>query len=347
VRKNSQRTGIFDLENMNPIELKTINPKNENNEPLITAPTIMIDVNSVRIKGNRISAYSALIIVKEQMRLSGIRKQTIKEYDYNFRRLLTKMNVEYLDEITAETLFGFISSLGDVKDVTKQSKLRVIKAILNRMFDNGWIEKRFWKDIKIKVDGKIKPPANENNLAILLSLLNMSNFIHFRDAVSILTIYKCGLRMSTLIQLEEKHIDFDNRMLIIEGDIMKGRDVLKLPFDDELEMYLKRLIKQNDVIRNHYKKRNKYIFISKFGDSLDVESKPCAITKRLSYYSSKYQLKDINPHAIRRLFATNLLRKGANVALISKALSHKSLATTTAYLGLTTDEVANELKEFL
>ncbi len=32
---------------------------------------------------------------------------------------------------------------------------------------------------------------------------------------------------------------------------MKGRDVLKLPFDDELEMYLKRLIKQNDIIRNH------------------------------------------------------------------------------------------------
>jgi len=45
----------------------------------------MIDVNSVHLKGNRIRTYSALIIVKEQMRLSGIRKQTIKEYDYNFR----------------------------------------------------------------------------------------------------------------------------------------------------------------------------------------------------------------------------------------------------------------------
>lgn len=45
------------------------------------------------------------------------------------------MNVEYLDEITAETLFGFISSLGDVKDITKQSKLRVIRANeLNRPF---------------------------------------------------------------------------------------------------------------------------------------------------------------------------------------------------------------------
>jgi integrase/recombinase XerD len=80
----------------------------------------------------------------------------------------------------------------------------------------------------------------------------MSNFIHFRNAVAILTIYKCGLRISMLIQLEEKHVDFNNQMLIIEGDIMKGREVLKLPFDDELEMYLKRLIKQNDVICNYY-----------------------------------------------------------------------------------------------
>lgn len=117
----------------------------------------MVDVNSVRLKGNRISAHSALMVVKEQMRLSGIRKRTIGEYDYIFNRMLKTMNVEYVDEISLETLFGFIASLGDVKDTTKQSKLRVVRAILNRIFDNGWIEKRFWKDVKIKVDGRIKP----------------------------------------------------------------------------------------------------------------------------------------------------------------------------------------------
>ncbi|KOP78292.1 hypothetical protein AMS59_10440 [Lysinibacillus sp. FJAT-14745] len=82
--KNKLRTGIFDLENMNPIELKTINPITRNNDPLITVPTVMIEVISVRLKGNRISAYSALIIVKELMRLLSIRKQTINEYDYNY-----------------------------------------------------------------------------------------------------------------------------------------------------------------------------------------------------------------------------------------------------------------------
>lgn len=73
-----------------------------------------------------------------------------------------------------------------------------------------WIEKRFWKDVKIKVDERIKPSANENNLAILLSTFDMSNFIQFSDAVAVLTIYKCGLRVNKLVQLEEKHIAFDN-----------------------------------------------------------------------------------------------------------------------------------------
>ena len=272
MRKNKQRSGIFDLEDTYPINLRELNPLNENNEPLINAPRLMIDAESVKSAGNRIGAISAWIIVKEQMRLSGIRKQTIREYDYIFSRFIGSSNIEYLDEVNAESIFQFIASLGDVKDITKQSKLRVVKAILNRIYDNGWITQKFWKDIKIKVDEKIKPPANENNLAILLSLLDMKNFIQFRDAVAVLTIYKCGLRMSTLIQLTESNFDFENKLLIIEGDLMKGREVLKLPFDDQLMDYLQRLIQQNNIIRNHYKKRNKYIFVSKFGDSLDVEN---------------------------------------------------------------------------
>ncbi|MDM5234285.1 hypothetical protein [Lysinibacillus pakistanensis] len=43
--KNMHRTGIFDL------------AKNEHDEPLIIAPSIVVDVNSVRLKGNRISAH--------------------------------------------------------------------------------------------------------------------------------------------------------------------------------------------------------------------------------------------------------------------------------------------------
>jgi len=213
------------------------------------------------------------------MRLSGVRKATVKEYIYTFNRLVEAIEIEFLDEITLEVIFNWLSKLGDISDVSKQNRLRVIKAVLNRFYDNGWLEKNFWKDVRIRVDTRSKLPADEKQLSILLSLLDMTDFIQFRDAVAILTIFKTGIRMNTLIQLEEKHIDFETNSLLLTGDIMKNHEVLKLPFDDELAIYLKRLIAQNDIIRKHYKKRNRVIFLSKFGDSLDVETKPCAITK--------------------------------------------------------------------
>ncbi|WP_170832571.1 hypothetical protein [Lysinibacillus sp. Y5S-8] len=54
----------------------------------------------------------------------------------------------------------------------------------------------------------------------------MTNFIQFRDAVAILTIYKTGIRMNTLIQLEEKHINFKTNSSLLTGDIMKNQDVM-------------------------------------------------------------------------------------------------------------------------
>lgn len=344
--KNKQRTGIFDLEDVNSITLSTVKEDVRKSASIMPKPKIFVEATEIK-KDNKILISKAVLIVKEQMRISGLRSVTLQEYIYVINRFTKELELKYLDEITLDALYEWLSKLGDVSNVTKQSKLRVIKAVLNRFYDNGWFEKNWWKDLKIKTDEQIKPPADEQQLAILLSLLDMSNFIQFRDAVAILTMYKTGIRVATLIQLEEKHIDFETNTLNLTGNIMKNHDVLRLPIDDELASYFKRLIEQNNIIRKHYKKRNKLIFIGKFGDTLDIGTRPSAITKRLSYYAKKYGLTDINAHAIRRLYAVNLRKKGADVVLISKALSHKSLAVTTRYLGISTEEVVKNLRKFL
>jgi len=347
VSKNKQRTGIFDLDDVNEIKLSSTKKVEKESVAEIVNPSILVDATEIKMDNGIILISKALLIVKEQLKICGIRKVTIEEYVYTFNRFIKEMELDYLNEITLDTVFEWLSKLGDVSKVTKQSRLRVLKAVLNRFYDNGWFSKNWWKDIKIKTDEQIKPPADEQQLSILLSLLDMSDFIQFRDAVAILTMYKTGIRVSTLIQLEEKHIDFETNTLNLTGDIMKNHDILRLPIDYELADNLKRLIKQNDIIRRHYKKRNKIVFIGKFGDTLDIGTRPSAITKRLSYYAKKYGLTNINAHAIRRAYAMNLRKKGADVVLISKALSHKSLAVTTRYLGISSEEVVKNLRDYL
>ncbi|KAA0966966.1 site-specific integrase [Sporosarcina sp. ANT_H38] len=55
----------------------------------------------------------------------------------------------------------------------------------------------------------------------------------------------------------------------------------------------------------------------------------------------------MNAHALRRAYAKNLLNKGANSALISKALGHSNLEVTTQCLDLGVEEVVVSLREFL
>ncbi|WP_262381109.1 tyrosine-type recombinase/integrase [Bacillus infantis] len=230
---------------------------------------------------------------------------------------------------------------------TKLTRLKCLKAILGKCFNNGWFSSKFWHGINIKVEKKVKKGVKKDDVMVLLSLLDLNTFIGLRDALAVLTLYKTGVRINTLGQLQDRHIDFENKLLCMDGTILKNHKMLKLPIDDELLKLFKVLITQNNKIRAYYGEKNYYLFISYKGTSLNTKSTNNAISKQLKIYAKKYDLQNINPHALIRGYAKSLLNKGANLALISKALGHSNLAVTTQYLDLDVEEVAKNLREFL
>ena len=161
-------------------------------------------------------------------------------------------------------------------------------------------------------------------------------------------MYKTGIRIRTLGELRERHIDFENLFLNLDGSTLKNHKFLKLPIDKELADILKMLIKLKIGIRSHFSTDNRNIFITQNGLQMNTsKSSNCAISKQLNKYAKRYGLENINAHAIRRGYAKSLLDKGASIALISKALSHSDLAVTTQYLDLDVEEVASDLREYL
>ncbi|MEC1396427.1 site-specific integrase [Peribacillus simplex] len=289
---------------------------------------------------------NALDVITRQMKVSGNRSRTISDYTLHVKHFRSITKVQYVSEITANTIYQWLDSM-KVSNQTKLTRLKCLKAFLSRCFDNRWIEMKFWNMINIKVDQKVKEGATEHEVNVLLSLLDLGNFIQLRDAVAVLVMFKTGIRINTLVQLEERHIDLKNNVMNLEGSIMKNHRQIKLPFDDFLKKLLEVLIKQNAVIRGEYEKKNTLLFITKYGDVISTSPTHNNIQKRLNKYSKMYGLKNINPHALRRGFAKSLLDKGANVAVISKALGHSDLSVTTKYLYLDVDEVANNLRSYL
>ena len=288
----------------------------------------------------------ALHIVIRQMRLSGLRPRTISDYKTHVNHFAKTTGLTYLSEITADHIYEWLDSM-DVSNRTKLIRLKCLKAFLSRCFENGWIKQMFWRPITVRVDNEVKEGATERDLRMLLSVLDLSDFVQLRDATAALLMFKTGIRLGTIVRLESSHVDLEENLLRIPGTIVKNRDQLLLPFDDVLNRMLSALMQQNDEIRKAYGESNDYVFITRRGRIIATGPSNNNIQKRLNKYSKMYGLKNINPHALRRGFAKNLLEKGANITEISKALGHSNLAVTTQYLHLDKEEVAENLRRFL
>lgn len=304
------------------------------------------------IKGEKTTTVSyklfseAVRTIISQMEVSGYRPRTIKDYDTVLMNFSKSAGVTYLEEITVDTIYSWLDGM-QVVNQTKLTRLKVLKSFLGKCFTNGWLNLNFWQSINVKVDKKVKKGAKPNDIAILVSLIDKSTVIGLRDVTAILTMYKTGIRINTLGQLRESHIDWGNKTLVLDGAILKNHQVLKLPIDDQLVNLYQVLIQCNDKLREHYGESNTNLFISSKATTLNTNSTNNAISKQLTKYAKRFGLENINAHAIRRAYAKNLHDKGASVALISKALGHSDLAVTTQYLDLDVEEVAKDLREYL
>ncbi|WP_416147925.1 tyrosine-type recombinase/integrase [Salipaludibacillus sp. HK11] len=296
------------------------------------------------VKGT--DAKFAFKTIARQMELNGLRQRTIQDYQMNFDKFLHLTKTTYLEEINTDTIYLWLSSI-NVSPQTKLTRLKCIKAILGKCFNNGWFKTKFWLNIQIKVDKHVKKGADKNDLNLLISLLDTSTFIGLRDAVAILTLQKTGIRIFTLGEIKESHIDFQDKSLILGGDVMKNHNHIKLPLDDKLINLYQILINLNHKIRTYYMQDNEYLFIGRRGKRINNKSSNNTISRQLSKYSQRYNLDNINAHAIRRSYAKNLYDKKASVALISKALGHANLSVTTQYLDLEVNEVAESLRDYL
>ena len=313
----------------------------------VSGDVVVISSKQKELRKDDKEIQKALETVFHQMRIAGNRPRTIESYAYIFNQFVEVCDIEYVEDINIDKLYHYLDVL-EVTPATKLIRLKSIKAVLSKFYNNGWIKDRFWSNIQIKIDKEVKKGAKESDIDRLLRLIDQTTFIGFRDACAIKLMYKSGIRIRTLGELRERHIDFENMCLNLDGSILKNHKFLKLPIDMEVVEMLKILIELNKGIRNHFGTENRNVFITQNGTPMNTsKSSNCAISKQLNKYAKRYNLENINAHAIRRAYAKNLHDKGASIALISKALGHSDLAVTTQYLDLDVEEVAKDLRDYL
>lgn len=149
----------------------------------------------------------------------------------------------------------------------------------------------------------------------------------------LMLFYQTGMRLSELVNLKEKQVDYSNLSLKILG---KGNKERIIPCNRSLVNELKAYA---DDKRKEFEKYNEtFLFVNDKGRQLYHKWVYNTVRK---YLDPATTIEKRSPHVMRHTFATHLLNEGADLNAVKELLGHSSLASTQVY----THNTIGKLKE--
>ncbi|MDQ3633079.1 MAG: tyrosine recombinase XerC [Acidobacteriota bacterium] len=184
----------------------------------------------------------------------------------------------------------------------------------------------------------VATPRIERKLPTHLSMEDAIRFIETpdleddlgkRDRAILEFLYATGMRVSELVNLNLKDIDFKEKLVRVTGKRKKQRI---LPFGEpalqSLMFYLNEA--RADFLNNcpPVERDEQAVFLNYQGTRITTRSVGRMVDK---YIKECADIPDISPHSLRHSFATHLLDSGADLRDIQELLGHARLSTTQIY----------------
>ena len=153
---------------------------------------------------------------------------------------------------------------------------------------------------------------------------HVDQFIDYRKTVYDM-MYKLGLRVGEIHQLNLENIDVNRRKVIVFG---KGNKQRTLPLDNEMVAILTQWIAVRKLFLNH--DSSKALFISKKGNQLAIRTMEDNFKKIISKLNLKVHF-NVTCHSLRHAFASHLNDEDVDVLVIQDLLGHATPKTTADY----------------
>ena len=187
---------------------------------------------------------------------------------------------------------------------------------------------------------KIIGPKNKKPLPVFLKEREMDrllddvpfkeDFTGCRDRMVLEMFYATGMRLSELIGLDDKNVDFSSLLIKVTGKRNKQR---LIPFGEELKNAMIEYVNvRNEIVLT----RTGAFFVRESGERLSRSIVENLVKRNLSKVVT---LKKRSPHVLRHTFATTMLNHDAELGAIKELLGHESLATTEVYTHTTFEEL--------
>ena len=255
---------------------------------------------------------------------------TIKNYKLDltlFFDFLNKSNINYL-YLNKDNVLAYLKYLDkmNLKNSTISRRISALRTFYNYLMNEGLINSNIFLNVKNpKLEKKLPNYLNYTEMEELLESIDISTDEGLKRRLLIELFYSTGCRVSEIINIKVKDIDFLNKKIRIMGKGSKERIVY---YGDYAKKYLDKYLSKG---------LNKdYLFVNKHGDKYTVEEIELIVKDIMKHLSIKTH---VTPHTLRHTFATHLLNNGADIRSVQELLGHSNLSTTGIYTHVSSDRL--------
>lgn len=184
---------------------------------------------------------------------------------------------------------------------------------------------------------EIKQALNSvyNKTSLTTNQIKFSEQSNYRDIAIISTFLGTGIRISELVGIDMKDINFDNNSIHV---FRKGNKDQYVYFNDNVKQALLDYINlERDEEKINQRDQNA-LFISRKHNRISVRAVERIVEK---YVNNAIDGKHITPHKLRSTYGTELYRATGDIHLTADALGHSNVAVTAKHYA----EIGNERRK--
>ena len=263
-------------------------------------------------------------------------RDDLKQFELFFQELDLQLSWETIDSDIVRRWMEAMMDRGNVASSVNR-RLSALRSFYRYALRRNLVEKD-------PVHG-IQGPKRKRPLPQFLKEAEMDRLLDenmwtdcYKDVLArtiIVTFYETGIRISELIGLNDKDVDYINCGIKVTGKRDKQRII---PFGDELS---ETLISYQHRRNAEMKCESEAFFRTEKGERVTDAQVRQIVKTNLSKVST---LKKRSPHVLRHTFATAMLNHEAGLESVKKLLGHESLSTTEIYTHTTFEQLKKVYK---
>lgn len=280
-----------------------------------------------------------LRVEKTASQLTLISYRTDLEQFFHFLAEHEKMDIGYitLSSLNHRTVREYISSMQKraFRRSTIARKLAALRSFVKYLCRENVLAGNPIANVSTPKQEKRLPRfLYPMEIDILMDAPDISKAPGIRDKAILETLYSAGVRVSELVGINLRDLDFDEEMIKIRG---KGSKERLAPLGSQAKQSIISYINRGRpyILKNKHV-ANEALFLNKSGTRLSARSVRNIVNKYVEQIALNQK---VSPHTLRHSFATHLLNGGADLRSVQELLGHVKLSTTQIYTHLTTDRL--------